>query len=136
ELDHRRGQGAGCAPHLEFVSDLPGQVAGGAEPADGLCGIVCGEREETDVLLRERLAAQVTNGGEVLDALQVAVARSLCVAREEGEVAEVDERGGERAGRADGTGLLRGGAELSARGVVVALLAGEDAEHVEGVCAQ
>src|SRR5581483_11716910 len=100
-------------------------------PADRVGRVVRGQRQEADVLLRARLAAQVPEGGEVLDALGVEGARGVDVPGEEREVAEVDERGGERTGRARRPRLAGGAGEAQPRGVEVALLAREDPEHVQ-----
>jgi len=79
---------------------------------------------------------QVAEGAEVLDALLVQLARSVEVAAEEREIAEVHERLRDPMGRADGARVVERGVEARASGVEVALLAGEDARHVEGIRAQ
>src|SRR5262249_51191993 len=106
ELDHRRGERPGGPTHLELVTDLAGQVAGRPQPGNRLLRIFSGQRQEPDVLLRERLSANISERGEVLEALLVELARRLGVAAEEGQVPEVDECGRERARRADRARLL------------------------------
>ena len=113
-------------------ASLPRQVARLGQPPHGLRHVAGGELEQPDVLLRERLAANVLERGEVLDALRVEVARSVELAAEEGEVPEVRERGRDRLRRVGRAGGLEGGFEAGAGRVEVALLAGEDPDAVQG----
>jgi hypothetical protein len=67
------------------------QVARRRQPGDRLGRIVRGQREEPDVLLRPRLATDVSERGEMLDALLVELTRRIRVAAEEGQISEVDD---------------------------------------------
>ena len=77
KLDHRCGERTSRAADLELVSDLAGEVARGGQPGHRLGRIVSRERQEPDVLLRQRLPAEVAERGEVLDALLVELARGV-----------------------------------------------------------